>query len=178
MTWVAPGAGTAGDTSRVRIECIVCGLIGPWGDDRKEAAEAWNKMLRAYTQEKGTVARFLAALNKVPATEISDGYHTMAELYEHRHALWIALTRLWSRVALVEPVVTERCWRSKKHSDGSSFDGWFLLGIGTTPGKQMTYHLPNILWDECSHAETLEQAPFFDGHTSVDVLERLRRIHP
>ena len=69
-------------------------------------------------------------------------------------------------------------WRSKKHSDGElAFGGtWFVLGIGKENGKQMTYHLPIDRWDECGFAETLEQAPEFDGHSSDDVLKRLKNL--
>jgi hypothetical protein len=70
----------------------------------------------------------------------------------------------------------QEVWRSKLHSDGSSFDGWFILGIGKEKGKQITYHLPTVRWDEVSFAETLEKAPEWDGHTPDDVLERLKAL--
>lgn len=103
---------------------------------------------------------------------ISDGYHTFGELYSHRITLFIALCRYkegqgWNGEAT-------GVWRSKKHSDGSVWDGWFILGINKLPGEQITYHLPDKEWDNCSFAETLDQAPEFDGHTSSDVLERLK----
>ena len=68
-------------------------------------------------------------------------------------------------------------WRSKNHSDGEpAFGGtWFVLGINKEKGKQITYHLPMSKWDETDFAETLEKAPEFDGHTSQDVLERLKK---
>ncbi len=114
-------------------------------------------------------------------SKVSDGYHTIAELYDHRITLWIALCKMksefWKQV--VEDHVIEFCpdvWRSKIHSDGKSFDGWFMLGIGKEKGKQMTYHLPNSRWDDTSFAETLDRAPEFDGHTSADVLTRLKNL--
>lgn len=67
-------------------------------------------------------------------------------------------------------------WRSKLHSDGTSFDGWFILGIGTERGKQMTYHLPLDRWNDTSFADTFDKAPEWDGHTPADVLERLKHI--
>lgn len=107
--------------------------------------------------------------------EISDGYHTMDELYEHRITLFLALCQ--HRRRLFEEVGGDtQIWRSEQHSDGSSFDGWFILGIGTKKGEQITYHLPNIKWDEVSFAETLERAPEWDGHTSADVIERLKNL--
>lgn len=100
----------------------------------------------------------------------SDGYHTFDELYAHRIQLWIALC-LWVHTFGASPV-----WRSRLHSDGTSFDGWFVLGIFEKPGRQITYHLPMERWAECDFATTLDRAPEFDGHTPADVLERLKRL--
>lgn len=100
----------------------------------------------------------------------SDGYHTFDELYEHRIVLYMALCRkMW---ALYTPV-----WMSRKHSDGSEFAGWFVLGIHTETGKQITYHLPDRFWGEAKgYANVLEKAPDYDGHTASDVLERIKAL--
>lgn len=105
----------------------------------------------------------------------SDGYHTFDELYDHRITLYIALCRQnkWEDNELG---CTRRVWRSKTHSDGTVWDGWFLLGIGKEKGEQITYHLPMIRWDETDFAETLDMAPEFDGHTPNDVLDRIKLL--
>jgi hypothetical protein len=105
--------------------------------------------------------------------DISDGYHTFGELYEHRISLYIKLCE-WA--TWLGDSRTERVWRSKLHHDGSSFDGWFILGISELSGKQISYHLPISKWDECNFADTLDKAPEWDGHTSNDVLERLKQL--
>lgn len=119
-------------------------------------------------------------IQKLPTTNnISDGYHTFGELYEHRITLWIALCKtLLKSHNLPSDVSTDTyyIWRSKLHSDGSSFDGWFVLGIQSKDGKQMTYHLPISKWDECDFANSAERSPEWDGHTSVDVLERIKNL--
>lgn len=97
--------------------------------------------------------------------KVSDGYHTFNELYAHRVALWIALCRAHGGA-----------WRSKLHSDGEAYPGWFLLGLGEEPGKQMTYHLPDHRWDDTEFATTIDRAPSFDGHTSNDVLARVYEL--
>lgn len=97
--------------------------------------------------------------------KISDGSHTFDELYEHRHALFIALC--------YERQENTKVWRSKLHSDGSFLPGWFVLGLGKQKGYQITYHLPLSKWEITNFAETLERAPEYDGHSSQDVLERL-----
>lgn len=98
-------------------------------------------------------------------TLVSDNYHSFDELYECRHALFIALCNCNKNIA----------WKSKVHSDGTTREGWFLLGLRKNPTKQITFHLPGRLWDSCL-VEELEMAPEFDGHTTVDVIERLYTI--
>lgn len=106
--------------------------------------------------------------------KISDTYHTFDELYEHRIILYIALA-LSIRVSDTHSL-KDSVWKSKKHSDESEWDGWFLLGIGIEQGEQITYHLPTKYWDECDFAKELEKAPSFDGPTSQDVLDRIKKI--
>jgi hypothetical protein len=100
---------------------------------------------------------------------VSDGYHTFGELYAHRIELFIALCRVMNRLK-------QHVWKSRLHSDGSAIDDWFVLGIGIHSGHQITYHLPEHKWGECSFAHTMERAPEFDGHTASDVLERLKTL--
>lgn len=109
--------------------------------------------------------------------DVSDGYHSIAELYDHRITLFIALCRMLHS-AHMDAISRywELPWRSKTHSDGSFMDGWFIMGIGKKKGEQMSYHLPLSRWDETGFAETLDKAPEWDGHTSADVLERLKSL--
>lgn len=116
-----------------------------------------------------TIQQYAESIGKTVG-EVSDGYHTFNELYEHRIVLYIKLCQTEHNHG------SYSCWRSKKHSDGSKWDGWFLLGIGKSVGCQITYHLPIKYWDECGFAETIEQAPQFDGHTSADVLKRIQEL--
>jgi len=101
-----------------------------------------------------------------------DGYHTFDELYDHRITIFIALCRMLD-------VTAYEIWRSKRHSDGEICFGTgtqFVLGMGKEKGEQITYHIPVERWDETDFAETLEKAPEWDGHTSDDVIERLKRV--
>ena len=118
-------------------------------------------------------------IQTLPAKDlVSDGYHTFSELYEHRVVLYIALCKLLASITdnCSESLPWEDIWRSKAHSDGSVWDDWFLLGISKCRDQQITYHLPLRFWEECNFAETLDKAPEFDGHTSEDVLDRLKTI--
>lgn len=114
----------------------------------------------------------IRAADSTPAGSVSDGYHTFDELYAHRVSLFLGLcAEVDARAA------TGYVWRSKKHSDGTMFDGWFVMGICTEPGEQITYHLPIERWPDTEWLGTERPtAPAFDGHTSDDVLERLKRF--
>ena len=102
--------------------------------------------------------------------QVSDGFHTLDELYDHRITLWIALCRKLNQFTIT------RAWRSKVYADGTSFEGWFVMGLYDKAGKQITYHLPIARWAETEFAKTLEKAPEFDGHTPADVLKRLAEL--
>lgn len=103
---------------------------------------------------------------------IADEYHTMHELYEHRMALTIALTKQ-IRVNGVNSV-----WRSKLHSDGlPCFDGtYFVVGINKQGGQQISYHYDLKHWDKFSHCPELERAPVWDMHNSHDAIQRLMEL--
>lgn len=107
--------------------------------------------------------------------QVSDGYHSMDDLYGHRIALFIALCRVLASIA-TEKMSPNPIWRSQKHSDGTMFAGWFVMGAGKEQKEQITYHLPMSEWGKTEFATTLEAAPMWDGHTSEDVLDRIYRL--
>jgi hypothetical protein len=97
--------------------------------------------------------------------EVSDGYHTFDELYEHRCTLFLALMQ-------AHP---DRSWVSTKHNDGSKWDGWFVAGM-RLPTGDVTYHLPAGMWSlACDTGATcMERGHPWDGHTSADVVKRVQ----
>lgn len=130
----------------------------------------------------GIILEVQQGINNTPddiRSNYSDGYHTFKELYDHRITLFIALCKcLHFDENQVEDDGSSCVWKSKKHSDGElTFGGtWFVLGINKEAGRQMTYHLPMSEWDNCSFATELETAPEWDGHSSADVLQRLKAV--
>lgn len=96
--------------------------------------------------------------------DTSDGYHTFNELYEHRHALMLALMSS----------LPTQSWFSQCHDDGSSFDGWFIAGVNL-PSGPITYHLPDRLFNaaKATLANELPLAHKWDGHSAEDVVARL-----
>jgi len=90
-------------------------------------------------------------------SELSDGYHTYGELYNHRLVLF----------AVICNKNYEKAWKSKLHDDGTMFDGYFIVGITTKKGN-FTYHYKIENW-EMFNVDELEKAPKWDGHTSDDI---------
>lgn len=108
--------------------------------------------------------------------QVSDGYHTMDELYEHRITLFIGLCKMFRDKGYTTYDGINDVWRSDKHEDGTMFPGWFIMGIHKAAGKQITYHLPIDRWKETNFAQTLQNGPKWDGHTPKDVIERLKKL--
>lgn len=94
--------------------------------------------------------------------EVSDGYHTFGELYDHRRALTAAL-------ATVLP-----SWRSKAHHpDGEPmFPGYFVVGIDLPTGT-VTYRYKLDYWDDFTGVEEREHAPRWDGAGPPETVDRL-----
>lgn len=117
-------------------------------------------------------------IKECDTNKISDGYHTFGELYEHRIRLFITLCKFIDSTHNSGSKTDDKfkVWVSKKHYDNSFFDGWFIMGIGTERGNQISYHLPIKYWDEVLTFNILENSPEWDGHTSEDVLSRLKNL--
>lgn len=94
--------------------------------------------------------------------DVTDGYHTVEELYNHRHALFINLMWQWYN----------DCWWSKIHSDGSFYEGYVLCGI-SLPDGNVTYHIPDSLIHYLPVAKEIPKGKIWDGHNSDDVIFRL-----
>ena len=116
---------------------------------------------------KGDIVKFSLDYHKKECVlegdvSISDTYHSFQELYSHRILLFITLMKCNKSLS----------WKSKQHSDGTSYEGWFIGGMNLPTG-QITYHIDDRFWDMLTDINTLEKAPTYDGHSSDDVLKRL-----
>lgn len=113
----------------------------------------------------------IGEIERVPATEIngstSDGYHTFDELYHHRAVLF----------SLVVKAFLDSAWKSRKHHDGTMYDGMFIVGVDT-PDGQATYHYDiDPYWDMFVCRE-LECAPEWDGHSPAEAIDRIGKLLP
>lgn len=95
--------------------------------------------------------------------QVSDGYHTFDELYEHRCLLFAALCG-WVGGA----------FKTRRNDKGEEWPGWFIAGFNSPMG-QVTYHLPDSLWD-LTQADEVAQNDGYDGYTATDVAARLRAL--
>lgn len=93
---------------------------------------------------------------------LSDGYHTFNELYHHRAVLFSVICNAFKSCA----------WKSKKHSDGTMYDGMFIVGIDTPEGSA-TYHYDIEPYWNMFDIKELDNAPEWDGHTPDDAISRI-----
>lgn len=122
-------------------------------EDNQYAVKNINKMIQGY-KDTGIMSS---------AGEISDGYHTFDELYHHRALLFASLCNI-SPKGIV--------WKSKKHDDGTMFDGMFIVGIHTAYGDATYHYNIDPYWD-MFHVPEIERAPVFDGHSPEEALNRI-----
>lgn len=112
-------------------------------------------------------------LEKLPAVDVkidgdtSDGYHTFNELYHHRAVLFSVIVKAFP----------ERAWKSRKHHDGTMYDGMFIVGIDTPQG-QATYHYDVDPYWEMFACRELDRAPEWDGHTPAEAIARIGALEP
>lgn len=102
--------------------------------------------------------------------EVSDGYHTMDELYEFRKVYNVALFNEWASQGKYD------VHKSEKHHDGEFCfgGGWFIV-VATLPTGDISNHYEMKDWD-LFKCRVEEKAKEWDGHTAQDVLERLKSI--
>lgn len=116
--------------------------------------------------------------------KLSDGYHTFKELYEFRKVYNAALFNEWAKYAVQDrmfgdyiPKPEYQVHKSWKHNDGELCfgGGWFIV-CAVLPTGQISNHYKAEDWDLFKIPET-EKALFpFDGHTSQDVIKRLKEL--
>lgn len=100
--------------------------------------------------------------------DTSDGFHTFDELYEHRTVLFACLCNTYQDVNGQEGVT----FRSRKHHDGTMYDGFFIAGI-LTDGGWVTYHCEDRFWHYFGRVPEMDFAPKWDGATPDHGLGRL-----
>lgn len=147
-------------------ECIY------FNDPRGWCSTVITKDALAYIQQlEAQQPCWISAGERLPDVKIdgdtSDGYHTFNELYHHRAVLFSVIVKAFP----------ERAWKSRKHHDGTMYDGMFIVGIDTPQG-QATYHYDVDPYWEMFACRELDYAPEWDGHTSAEAISRIGALEP
>lgn len=103
---------------------------------------------------------------KIVDGDISDGYHTFDELYEHRVLLF--LTCLKSGAFKAQSVCEDH------------YEGWDVITAYTPDNShQISYHVPvkyRPIYEHIERVSTDTQAVLFDGHGSKLVAHRIEMM--
>ena len=103
---------------------------------------------------------------------MSDGYHTFNELYEFRKLYNAHLFNEWAEQGKYE------VHKSLRHNNGSRcFDeGGYFIVVAMLSDGQISNHYPiEPDWSLFKIPEEPRAKYKFDGHTSIDVLDRLKK---
>lgn len=99
--------------------------------------------------------------------DLSDGDHSFSELYHHRALLFSIICKL------ISTIDDNICWKSKKHYDGSMYDGYFIVGVGGLGDpifgdKYFSYHYSIDDWDSFRVKE-LRNAPEYTKENDINI---------
>ena len=126
--------------------------------------------------------------------DLSDGYHTFNELYEFRKIYNAALFNEWAgdydffqkmkndtnqeiRLAVKNYKAKYDVHKSWRHSDGElCFGGGCFIVSAMLPTGLISNHYKAEDWDLFKIPEVEKALYEFDGHTSEDVLNRLKKL--
>jgi len=103
--------------------------------------------------------------------KVSDGYHSFEELYEFRKVYNAVLFNEWTEQGKYF------VHKSKKHDDGElCFGGEWFIVVAMLPSGLISNHYHIKDFDLFKIPETEKCLFEFDGHTSNDVLQRLKSL--
>ena len=109
--------------------------------------------------------------------ELSDGYHTFDELYEFRKMYNAVLFNEWGTSKGSRLPSKYNAHKSWKHHDGEDCfgGGWFIVSA-MLPTGLISNHYKAEDWDLFKVPEVEKALYEFDGHTSKEVLKRLKAL--
>jgi hypothetical protein len=105
-------------------------------------------------------------------SQVSDGYHTFAELYDFRMVYNAALFNEYGAAKKYD------VHKSIRHHDGELCfgGGWFIV-VAVLPGGQISNHYEMKDWDLFDIPATEKALYPFDGHSPNDVIIRLKGLY-
>jgi len=114
-------------------------------------------------------------------SQFSDGYHTFEDLYSIRLAYNVALFNEWGKQRGIGYENSNNSkhdvHKSQRHHDGELCfgGGWFIVVANLSSG-QISNHYEMKHWDLFRIPETEKAKYEWDGHTSEDVINRLKSL--
>lgn len=132
-------------------------------------------------------------INKLTSSQkesLSDGFHSFQELYEFRKMYHAVLFNEWANQKSInpswasednkyQPIYTYKydVHKSWKHHDGELCfgGGWFIV-VAILPSGQISNHYEAKEWDLFKVPIAKKAKYEFDGHTSADVIVRLKSL--
>jgi len=103
--------------------------------------------------------------------KLDDMYYQIQELYEFRLIYNAHLFNEWAKTRKYE------VYKSRRHHDGKlCFDGEWFVVVAILPTGQITNHYHIKDWELFKIPTYGKVKDEFDGHTSCDVLERLKGV--
>lgn len=143
------------------LDCVArfCSFYAPYKDAEHLKLHGELDILNRLIEEH------FEMIDKLKTGDLSDGYHTFNELYHHRAALFSVIVNQNKDIA----------WKSKKHHDGTMYDGMFIVGIDTPQG-QYSYHYDIEPYWNMFECKELDNAPVWDGHEPKDI-DRLKSLN-
>ena len=100
-------------------------------------------------------------MNFGDGANITDGIHTMSELYFHRMFLF-------SKLCSIAVKQGRKAFRSKLHADGNMFPHYFIVGIETPEGNY-SYHYHERFWSYFDSVPEIDRAPEWKGEAKDDL---------
>lgn len=112
---------------------------------------------------------------EIEAEEVGDKYHTIHELYQHRMALTVALTKIIENTSDWHEL---EAFKSRHHhpESGPMFEGYFIVWIQKGGKMLISYHYDLKHWQDFDHLSERKFPPKWDGHSSNDVIKRLMEL--
>lgn len=132
----------------------------------------WEKIIDAYDKSVVADINKLIKDEEIEVGNLSDGYHTFAELYEFRKVYNAVLFNEWAKQDKYD------VHKSRTHyyeETDPMFEGYFIVQA-KLPSGLISNHYKEKDWDLFKIPEVEEPKYEHDGHTSDDVIDRLKSL--
>ena len=124
------------------------------------------------TSDNGDMAIRGSVTTYSKMSQVSDGFHTFAELYRYRMLLQAA----WFNTIIKGKERQMKIVKSYRHHDGELCFGKenYFIVVAQLPTGQISNHYKGDYWD-LFDVPAVETAPEWDGHTPEEAADRIEK---